>query len=217
MPLAKLLYSNRMSGANYYGFDINEIYIPDMLQKAVDNGKMNVHAIGKCDATRMDINVKADIITCFEVFEHMVPSKARDLVYNMYRVAAPGAHMFFSTPNWNGKAAANHINETNWQAVGTLLEEAGWEIQDYYGTFASIADYKDKLSECELDIFERLREYYDTNVLATIMAPLYPRQSRNILWHCTASKDHDTIERRFGEWSDVPTPWSQHPNWEELK
>ncbi len=90
--------------------------------------------------------------------------------------------LFVSTPVFNGSAAANHINEMGRVTLGKAFEMAGFEIIGNYGTFASISDYQHMMSKEQLGIFERLRDYYDTNVLATIFAPLFPAGSRNNLW-----------------------------------
>ena len=218
VPLAKLLYSNKMSGAKYVGVDYNALEMPEMLKTAVTNMKMEVTLKGGWDAGDLvatDLPWSPNVLTSFECFEHMTPKAARRMVETMYDLAEEGAHLFFSTPCWNGSAAANHINETTYEAMGALLEDVGWYIEDHYGTFASQSDYKHKMGPEELDIFNRLAEYYDSNMLACLMAPLFPKYSRNVLWHC--SKGGTLISRRFPPLYEIAEPWSQHPNYLELK
>lgn len=219
VPLGKLLYSNRMSGAKYMGVDMNEIFMPEMLQKAMTNGKMEVRLRGHCDASELkleDMPWQPNVITCFEVFEHVHPRIARRLLKNLFALMETGGTMFFSTPVWNGSAADNHINETTYDAMGGLLEDIGWDITHHWGTFASQSEYVPHLSQAERDIFNQLSEYYDSNVLATILAPLHPRHSRNVLWCCV--KLDNPNDRIFDPLETIAHyPWSQHKDWEELE
>lgn len=214
MPLAKALYSNKMSGAVYCGVDLNEIIIPEMLRKAMDNGKLEIHTLSRtsaCDLTPQDLQFRPNVITNFETFEHMNPEAARKSLERCYRCLGTDGYMFFSTPCWNGKAAANHINETTFEAMGHILQKVGFVVYDVFGTFASITDYKDQLCEWGLDrAFDRLRTYYDTNMLSTLLAPLFPEYARNALW----------VLKKTGVGRHFPEPiarWSQHNDWEKLR
>lgn len=214
-PLAKALYANKMSGAAYCGVDLNKIEMHEMLQKAVDNSKLDVYlkpTTSVLDLTLGNIPFRPNIITNFETFEHMNPAAARRSLEVCYSLLSDDGDMFFSTPNWNGKAAANHINETTYEGMGWVLQDVGFQIDDCFGTFASIADYKDDLEYDGFStVFERLREYYDTNFLSTIFAPLYAENSRNVLWHCR--KSGSQTNWKF----EKPTAqFSQHPDWEAL-
>ena len=37
--------------------------------------------------------------------------------------------------------------------------------------------------QCVPSLTEYLKDYYDSNLLSVIFAPLYPRYSRNCIWH----------------------------------
>jgi hypothetical protein len=95
--------------------------------------------------------------------------------------------------------------------MGWILNDVGFVIDDVFGTFASISDYKDSLQEWGLEAaFDRLREYYDTNMLSTILAPLFPSKARNALW----------VLRKQGAgliFNEPVTKWSQHTEWEQMK
>jgi 2-polyprenyl-3-methyl-5-hydroxy-6-metoxy-1,4-benzoquinol methylase len=220
MPLAKLLYANRMTGAKYCGVDMNALSLPDMVATAAANEKLEVHVKGQMDASKLTLESTAppdrrlpwspNIIVCFEVFEHMHPRIARALLKTLRNVIAPGGTMFFSTPNWNGDAAANHINETKYQALAAILAETGWKVERNYGTFASQRDYIHEMLPEEQLIFRKLSEYYDSNLLSIMLAPLYPELSRNALWVLSPGvEDKGLLERIEG-------PWCQHPDWREL-
>lgn len=214
VPLAKLLYSNRMTGACYCGVDMNDLELPEMLTTAVENKKLEVTLKPKTDAsilTADDLPWIPTIITCFEVFEHVHPAIARRLVINLRKLIHENGRMYFSTPNWNGSAAANHVNETRHSAIAAVLMECGWKIEEFYGTFASQKDYADRMNVAERDIFNRLAEYYDSNLLSVMLAPLFPSHSRNTLWVLSPMKPS---EKKL---QYVPTPWSQHKDWQQLE
>ena len=215
MPLAKLLYSNRMSGAKYIGCDMNRLEIPEMLQKAVANGKLEVFALGETDASMLlpsQLPWQPNIITCFEVFEHVLPRIAKRLLQNLRALMADDGIMFFSTPNWNGSAAANHINETKHEAIKAALWDHGFVVEAVYGTFASQTDYKHLLKPEDASVFNRLSDYYDSNLLSVMLAPLYPAGSRNALWVCSKALAPTPVSKL----AEVPGPWSQNPDWKEL-
>ena len=215
MPLARALYSNKMSGASYAGVDLNKLTMPEMLVTAVENGKIDIAMYPESsilDMGRDSLPFIPNIITNFEVFEHMAPKHARKSLETMHHLLSTDGVMFFSTPAWNGKAAGNHINETTYEAMGFILEDVGFEIIDHFGTFASIADYKDAIYEDGFGkLFERMREYYDTNTMSCFFAPMYPQYARNILWE---------LRRNTGADKVFPEPqksWSQHPDWEDMR
>ena len=62
-----------------------------------------------------------------------------------------------------------------------LIEER-FEITNQWGTFASIKDYKSSMNSWQQEMFNKLKEYYDTNLLSVIMAPFFPEKSRNCIW-----------------------------------
>lgn len=43
-------------------------------------------------------------------------------------------------------------------------------------------DYKPYMNEWQTKMFEGLSEYYDTNLIAVMMAPFFPEHARNTLW-----------------------------------
>lgn len=212
LPLPRLIYSNRMSGSQYVGVDINALTVPDMLQKAAENGKMNLWLMPNTDAGLVrpeHLPWQPNVVVSFECFEHMIPVYGMRMLRNLYELAEIGADFFFSTPCFNGSAAENHIAEPYYTAMGSILERAGWNIHANYGTFASQTDYFSAMSEPEREIFSRLRSYYDSNILAVIFAPLFPAHSRNCLWHC---RKEAIRTPQFPFLEDVNRPFGQHPN-----
>jgi Methyltransferase domain len=250
MPLAKALYTNKMSPGLYVGVDVNKMDIPEMLK----GKKIPIRLFSEtdfCSLTAEDVGQefeipaadpegtiqatkdysRPDLVTSFEVLEHVTPAYCRKMLTHMRELMEPkqGA-VIVSTPCWNGSAAGNHINEMRYDALGALIEDLGFAIEGHYGTFASISDYEKYLMEdsglngteppkenvlTAYDAFKLLREYYDTNVLATIFAPLYPQGSRNCLWRMSHTQPEGYV-RKFAPLMEIPTPWSQHADWREL-
>ena len=93
-----------------------------------------------------------------------------------------------------------------------VLEDTGFEIEGHWGTFASMKDYKDELTPAQREVWDQLRDYYDTNYLATVMAPLVPQHSRNVLWQLKPGN----VNRQFPALRDVEGRWGSSEEWEKL-
>lgn len=236
MPLAKLLHSSRLAPTEgyYIGLDANSLEMPSQFK----NSKWQPQPFGKAifpqdwqnrkieyayrERTRQPF-VAPDIVTCFEVAEHVEPKHCRILVEGIRNALDGAGTAFISTPVWDPEvgAAANHINEMTYQAFGALLEDIGFVIEGHWGTFASQKDYKVHIQQeggpdtyIPADLWNKLSQYYDSNYLATIFAPLFPQLSRNVLWRV---KHHTgQIFRQFPKLKEVPGPWTSSPKWEEL-
>ena len=70
-----------------------------------------------------------------------------------------------------------------------IYQEQLLDIVRKFGTFASIRDYKPLMNDWQTKMFEALKEYYDSNILSNIMAPLFPAKSRNTLWILKRKED----------------------------
>jgi len=214
MPLIKTLYSSRMSPREYTGFDVNKLEMPDMFK----NAKFKPKFFGELDfAQYISTSAQPTLITCFEVVEHVEPAHAIAILKNIRTHMTSDTHAFVSTPCWDPHvgAAANHVNEMKYGPFGATLEAIGFQVENQWGTFASIKDYIDQideLGETVREIFDELREYYDTNVLACIFAPLFPSHSRNCLWHLS----HKLHTPQFADIHEWPTPWTSSEEWKDL-
>ncbi len=81
-----------------YGIDLNE----EVLEKA-KNGNITVF---KLDVEKESIPIKADIITCFEIIEHIYDCDY--FIYNLYSSLNPNGLLLISTPNtvsWKNRIA----------------------------------------------------------------------------------------------------------------
>lgn len=125
-----------------------------------------------------------DVITCFEVVEHMRMPHMRKLLRGALSLLAPNGRMILSTPVFNGKMAKNHINELTIKTLQSELNKAGWSVLNRWGTFMSDGTRKKVVTPEQNALIEQLKEFYSTDVLACFLAPLYPDHSRNNVWIC---------------------------------
>lgn len=123
-----------------------------------------------------------DLVTCFEVIEHMREKEGRLLLDGIRWNLAPDGVALLSTPVFDGKAAANHLKEWENQELHDAIVDAGLTIERKFGTFMNYQAVKKVATREELRIAESLKEYYSGEVIACFLAPLYPDASRNIVW-----------------------------------
>lgn len=236
VPMARTLYSQKLIPASYVGVEYNKPEKIDLSAFSATS-RFPLHVYGGVDFADDQhvllgdgiVTVKGDdhplpnIFTCFEVLEHIEPEHVRRVLNKVGRMMVEydarhddEALFFMSTPNYDPHvgAADNHVNEMKYQALNCLLEDLGFEITEEYGTFASQTDYKQEFfKEFPNDgsaIFSRLGDYYDSNYLATVLAPLYPSRARNCLrvlrYKGDEGRGRGNGDRRFTE--PGPRPWS---------
>lgn len=162
----------------------------------------------------------------FEMLEHIEPGHARAVMRKVHEMMVACREDtgddpigFFSTPCWDPRvgAAANHVNEMTYEALGAMFEDLGFVIENVAGTFASQKDYKAQLiADGYLTAFTALSKHYDSNYLATIFAPLYPEHSRNALWTLRIPKPGVTYERKFPRLEEVEGRWTSSERWQDL-
>lgn len=131
---------------------------------------------------------KWDIITSFEVLEHLGKNNGDMYLKNISSIMDKNTTLLISTPCYDEQvgAAENHIingnvGEYTYQELKELLEKY-FIIEDVFGTFASQKDYKLLMNDWQLKMYEHLKKYYDSNLVSNLMAPFFPEQSRNCLW-----------------------------------
>jgi SAM-dependent methyltransferase len=219
LPMAKMLYSMKMKPARYLGIDAGRV--KDEAKQVFHTGSWPLELKEQCAFGQVDIEEDAesfDLITSFEVLEHVEPELMHKMLDEMMRLIKPTGSIFISTPCWDRKSCAgNHVNEMRYEALGAVFEEHGFAIEAVHGTFASIRDYQHLLDEHEIQVFKRLREYYDTNFLSCVLAPLYPQGSRNALWELSPIQG-DNYEKQFPNgFRDEERPWGSSENWADMK
>ena len=104
------------------------------------------------------------------------------------------------------------------EALGWLLEELGFKIVEQYGTFASKRDYagllQSRYGNEVYGVFEKLNEYFDSNLASILYAPLFPREARNCFWRLAIADEG--YERKYADIHEVREPWTSSDNWRDL-
>ena len=221
LPLAKMLYSSKLIPTLYAGVDVGPIEDSEF-QKL--KGEMAVRTKVFENTNFLDLTIEdlggtpANMIVSFEVLEHVEPKMMLDMLEHMKVLTSEDARFFISTPCWNRvDCADNHVNEMLYEALGAAFERHGFVIENVYGTFASIRDYEHKLSPAEHDLFTQLRQYYDSNFLSCIFAPLYPAESRNAPWELRKERPNEKLrETMFEHIEMVQQPWSSSALWQDM-
>lgn len=191
--LLEVLYRNRFKQKKYVGIDIRDKFKPDL--KRLDWAEFIVEDLVNPQLGTDFASIQADHVVSFEVIEHVGRQNAPVFLKNFMACGNEDATYYLSTPNYDllQGAAGNHTYDSGdgrgiapHEFLHKNLEkeilDAGFKIIKKYGTFASIKDYKHKLNDWQEKMFAELRGYYDTNLLANLMAPFFPEQSRNCMW-----------------------------------
>lgn len=184
-PLIKTLYSSRLIVESYCGVDYGPINPrPEPLLNKIPCQFFSHTNI--LDTQQSEGDKPFTTIVMLEALEHMEKSMGSKVLQHIQSFMVPETTFFLSTPCFDGThKAANHVYEWGYEELFITLTELGFRIEGVWGTFASIKDYKGTLEFHDLGlakVFDRLRAYYDVNLLSVIFAPLFPGYSRNALW-----------------------------------
>ena len=186
--MLEVFYRNRYRPKKFVGIDIRD-KVPDQLKK-LDFVEILVKDLCK----PFNLEEKFDIITSFEVVEHIGHENIDQYLQNIVNHLDENGTCYLSTPNYDPTvgAAKNHmltnskgeleIGEWDHLELGAKLEEY-FTIKNTFGTFASQKDYKKDLTGWKLEVFNKLNKYYDSNLLSNLMAPMIDAsKARNCLW-----------------------------------
>ena len=197
--MLEVFYRNRYRPERYLGLDIRESQIEKNIEKFQKLDFAEFRSADLCQP-RLDLGETFDIITCFEVIEHIGHANADAFLENIVSHCTADTTIYLSTPNYDERvgAAKNHmlgdeIGEWDHFELQAELEKF-FTVQKKYGTFASMRDYKPLMNDWQTKMFETLSEYYDTNLLANLMAPMFPENSRNTLWVLKLKENADDVE-----------------------
>jgi DNA (cytosine-5)-methyltransferase 1 len=125
---------------------------------------------------------KFDLVTNFEMIEHMARSDGVRLIAAMRDCLKKDGIILLSTPVFNGKAAKNHIFEWRVDELREAIEAAGLSVEARYGTFASQHDIKKVAAPAELALIKELAKFHSGEAMACFIAAKYPDASRNNVW-----------------------------------
>lgn len=193
--LLEVLYRNKFKAKYYTGIDIRKQTINQAKEKFNGVKWASFICDDLCNPKTDFSKIKADKVCSFEVIEHVGKNRAQIFLNNFKSCGHKDSVYYLSTPNFDEKvgAAGNHtydsgdglgiqIQEFEHSELEKLILKSGFIVVKKYGTFASISDYKHLLNDWQKKMFNYLKEYYDTNILSCLMAPMFPEQSRNTLW-----------------------------------
>lgn len=193
--LLEVFYRNKFKCKRYVGIDIRK----QTIKLASDKfGNVDWAEFMTDDLIHPKLKYgtfQADRVCSFEVAEHVGKNNIKKFLANFKLCGKPGATYYLSTPNFdpNVGAAGNHTYDSG-DGKGTRVQEfdhfelqkhilaAGFKIEKKFGTFASVRDYKPLMNTWQKQMFNALKEYYDSNLISNLMAPLFPEQSRNTMW-----------------------------------
>ena len=192
--LLEVFYRNKFKQKSYVGLDIREETIEKCKDKFDQVPWAKFYAV---DLVKPSIDLSqfnGDKVCCFEVLEHVGKQNADVFLENFKACGNNNATYYLSTPNFDPEvgAAANHTFDAG--------DERGYDVQEFghfeleqilskhfdivkkFGTFASMKDYKYLMNPWQKEMFNALKEYYDSNLMSVIMAPFFPENARNTLW-----------------------------------
>ena len=189
IPLLKNLYTMKMTPKEYVGVDLHRIQPTDLHRQIINKiGHDNFYLRDECDFSEENyppVNTP-HVITCIEVLEHNSPAKVVQILDNIYTIAGKFTTIFISTPCFDKKERDNHINEMTYEHLEHLLITSRFNILSRWGTLANQADIEPRLKGDSLQrAYKYLKDYYDSDLLAILFAPLFPKYSRNVLWKLT--------------------------------
>lgn len=194
--LAEVFYRNRYKPAEYLGLDVRESTVSknNTTFEKVDWASFSVADLCKRLSSPVwspKNNNSWDFICSFEVIEHIGKQNVDAFLDNIELHMSEDTTLLISTPCYDESvgAADNHIidgevGELTYNEMKDFLSNR-FKIDKIYGTFASQRDYKPYMNEWQKQMYDSLKDYYDSNILSNLMAPLFPEYSRNCIWRCT--------------------------------
>lgn len=192
--LLEVFYRNKFKCEKFIGIDIRKQTIEQAKNKFSKIDWVEFYADDLIFPQVDYSQFKADKVCSFEVIEHVGKQNAHAFLENFKKCGNENATYYLSTPNYDANvgAAGNHtydsgdgrgvaIQEFDHFELQSIIKEH-FNIVQKFGTFASIRDYKPLMNEWQLNMFNELKKYYDSNLISNIMAPFFPENSRNTLW-----------------------------------
>jgi len=183
MPLCMAFYTNKFRPASYTGVEIRQSMLDHAREKLAKAPFPIFYILADlCKDFEKVPKDDYDIITSFEFIEHVPGEMVEPFLVNVKSRMHIETLFFLSTPCYDGKnMAANHIKEWTYEELKALLQKH-FQIEKVFGTFINQSAIKQSESGPVLEVFWKLSEYYDSNYLATILAPLFPEKARNCIW-----------------------------------
>ena len=133
------------------------------------------------------------VITCFEVLEHMDFEMQNKFLYNLSRILhCPKLNVeccMFSTPNFNGYPAKNHISELSWKLLEEMFSRYDIAIMQAQGLSAWKKYHKQEYLAPGTNP-PKYAEFMPVPLQKMIWGAALPRKySNNILYNLTAASN----------------------------
>lgn len=186
MPLVKVLFPSMSNIPDYHlAVDLNKISKPAKAKWLEVKDEFNF-----VDDWKQIVRESFNVVTCFEVIEHMQKPDGVKLMKGIHEMMAKDAVALISTPVYNGKhMAANHIHEYGFKELRELFVECGFTVVQVHGTFMTSQSMKKVMTQEERKLIDQLHQFYSWDVLANFLAPKYPEASSNCCWVLKRSED----------------------------
>lgn len=134
-----------------------------------------------------------DIVNCLETFEHIPREFGPEFMSKLFNWTKPGGTCFFSTPNAgvSDSTAENHIGPDGVSREWTyadkikLVQEAGFQIVDTYGTFCGTTRLPEEVQQkLKTDPeWQKIKKFLSHALLTCVISVPYPEHSNNSLFH----------------------------------
>lgn len=195
--LLEVLYRNRFKPSKYVALEYKKSEM-DKAREKYSNLPFPAEFIQQ-DIIKPELDFtkfQADKVVSFEVAEHVGKQNVPTFLANFKKCGKDTARFYLSTPNYDPQvgAAGNHTydsgdgngvqpQELDHFELQQMILDAGFNIVNKFGTFASQRDYKESLNEWQKNMFEAISKYYDSNLVSNLMAPVVEAElARNTLW-----------------------------------
>lgn len=192
--LLEVFYRNKFKCNSYVGIDIRHKTIADDAAKFASVPWASFYEADLVKNYLDYSQFNGNKVCAFEVLEHVGKQNADVFLENFKACGRDDATYYLSTPNYDPRvgAAGNHtydsgdgrgvdVQEFDHYELEAILKKH-FDIVDKFGTFASQKDYKPLMNDWQKQMFKELSRYYDSNLMANIMAPMFPDAARNTLW-----------------------------------
>lgn len=126
-----------------------------------------------------------DYLVSFEMIKYLPIEQGTQLLAEFYRVLKSNGHLFISTTY--SANYAGFMESVPYDHLIKILKQNGFEVLGVYGSQAHFNQLKHQIKNEHKALVNDLLSYYPTEMVAAIIAPLYPQFSEQIVLHCTVA------------------------------
>jgi len=167
---------------HYYGIDIDGVKVLKYAKK-ITRSKEPVILIQHdiCYGLPFIKDGSVDVIVAGEIFEHILPEKAVELLTESFRILKPNGRLILTTPNsMFTKNYAFHIKEYSISEMKDLLVKAGFVIDNIYGWMTTATCLRQSAEA--MKFLNSLCEHTAREIALNIVAHKYPMYSDSIVY-----------------------------------